>query len=584
MRRFPVLLQLLSLTLLVLFSRMTWAYELCPGVVIQSENKIAFSLNERRFLCGDPNSHAWQKIPPAQARYFANSFLQARGYLNPRFEIDSAQLTIHPGNIVRVMELSVEGAPEDFDPSRKRNLRGRPLTPDVLNEVESWAKARLQELGYACVKLSLEATPEQGLLRIKLQPGPRVRFGEIKSFGLSTSAGLVERQHAFLPLQVFDPRLLQLSTNRLIADELYIGSYFDLQCDRPLGPQDEIEIHRHLVSATPRLLTFGLGVDSEVGPVLRSSFRHVLLTPNGTHGQLTLTASYREQSFEAKLQHYPLDNSLSRFYVEPRFIAKREREEQFDSLSTQFSVSPGWSLETEGAEHRISLGPAVEEVHVSDATTGPQRTKSLFFAANLSSKSHLFEYYVSEPQTGWNISLSVSSKLRGIASPVSIHRFQMDAQRLWNLFSFDPPLLVIGSRTRWGSFYFENTSEAIPEVPVSQRFFIGGDGDLRGFARKQLPLDASGFLSAFTQNFELRFVEILPWKLQPLLIFDLGFGGSEALKLDPAMYYSPGLGLRWSSPLGPVRATVAQGRVLNPEPGSEVEARWQAFVSFGREF
>lgn len=583
MRLHPRILILLGLATFLTVK--SWAYELCPGVIVDAREAMNFNANERRLLCGDPESHAWQKIPPTQARYFARIFLQDRGYLNPTFEIRDGGLIVHVGELQRVEHLIVNGAPDAFRPDRRRNLRGRPLNPDILNETEAWAKTRLQELGYACANLRLQAFPQNGEIRIEVEPGPLTRFGEVDRFGLTTKPGLVERSHAFKKGWIFDPRLLQLSTNRLVAQELYIGSYFDPRCDRPLAEGREIRIDRHLVSSTPRLLTFGIGIDSEVGPILKSSFRHVLLTENGSQGQLTLTASYREQRFEARMQHYPLNDASSRFYIEPRYELRREQEDQFVSVTNQFSVAPAYSIETPTAEHRASLGPAIEDVRVYDNTTGPSHNDSTFLTLNAAGKSHLYEYFVAEPQEGWFYALNVNSRLKGVDSPTSYHRLWLEASRLWNVLDFDPPLMVFGVRLRAGTFLFEDRDAGLAEVPVSQRFFLGGDSDLRGFARKQLPLNSEGFLTALTTGLEVRFVEVIPFKIQPLVIFDFGWGGANPADLDETFYYNPGLGLRWSSPLGPVRTTLAQGRISQPAAGAgDLDARWQWFVSFGREF
>lgn len=570
-----------------------WALDICPNVHFETDDDIRISDNEKRLLCGDPGSHAWQKIPPTQAQFFARTFLQSRGYLNPQFEIRENRLWVKVGPLQRVRDLLVKGGPKDFNPYQRRNLRGRALTPEILNEVENWAKSRIQELGYACVELKASADSLLGEITLDINEGPLTRFGPIQNLGLSTKSGIVDRQLAFLDRQIFDHRLLRLSTNRLVSQELYIGSYFEPRCDLPLGRLGELTIDRHLVSSTPRLVTFGVGVDSEVGPLFRSAFRHVLLTPNGSQGQITLTASLREQKLDARIQHYPSADAKERFYIEPLFELRREKEDQFESVTQKFAITPAWGLETETAQHKLYFGPAVEDVRVSESQTGPGRTRALFFTAGISSKSHLFEYYTAEPQEGWHFNLTNDSRLKGVTSNSSFHRLQIEIHKLWNLRNFDPPLLVIGSRTRLGTFLFEDQALGLTEIPVSQRFFLGGDSDLRGFSRKQLPVDSSGFVSAVTQGFELRFVEILPMNLQPLFLFDFGYGGSESLKLNPSLYYSPGVGLRWSSPLGPVRATIAQGRISQPQttdengtiiPETPIAVRWQVYFSFGREF
>lgn len=555
---------------------------ICEGVHFKGASSVSFSGPELRLLCGDPESHSWQKIAPLQAKYFAETFLQARGYLNPQFEIKEQNLFINPGEMVRLQRVEWRQAPAGFDGGQKRKILGTPLTPRLLDELESWAKTRAQELGHACVKVKVTARPREGVVDVDFSPGPVLYFGKIGNSGLVTEVGLVERSHAFLSGQRFDPRLLQLSSQRLQNNELYVSSYFDWTCSA--DPESDFAVQRHLVSATPRLLTFGVGVDTEVGPTVRGSFRHALLTKKGTQSQIQVTASYREQKLEAQLFYYPSSKLSSRFQWVPRFQLKREKETQYESITTSLGIAPGYGFESTGAEHRLSWGPNLDQIYMQDAQTGPSRSSIVSLNFTGSSKSHLFEYYAAEPRSGWFISANVNSRLKGVSSLTNSHRLQVDAQILWNVRAYDPPLLVVGSRTRLGTFLFGDTVAGLTDTPVSQRFFLGGDNDLRGFSRKQLPFDENGFVSAISQSFEFRWVEILPWKLQPFLLFDIGAGGPAPWQLDRQIYVSPGFGLRWSSPLGPVRTSLARGQVLRTPGGVNPPAAWQWFVSFGREF
>lgn len=578
----PLLFALPLLSLPSLSSAASTA--VCPSVQLdQAENlDIRFTAAEVRLLCGDPNSYAWQKISPLQARYFAQSFLQTRGYLNPQFEIKGGILTIRAGPVTRLKRIQVVRAPEGLFVDRKRKVLNRPLTPDLLTEIEKWAKKESQELGFACAKVRVTASPETGVASLDVDSGPRYRFGHIENSGLVTKPGLVDRYLAFLPGQVFDPRLLQLSSQRLLAQELYVSSYFDVQCPRS-GENNEFSIQRHLIAATPRLMTFGVGVDSEVGPLLRSTYRHTQLTESGGQGQIVISASYREQKLDGQLNLFPLQDLRSRFQWIPRLQVKREREEQFEALTTMVGISPAYGFETENAEHSFAWGPALEEVRLI-AGDGPERTSAVTLNWSSTSKSHLFEYYAADPREGWLASTNINTRLRGISTSSTTHRLQFDLQFLWNFRDYDPPLMVFGSRTRLGSFVLESEGLGLSEVPISQRFFLGGDGDLRGFSRKSIPFDQQGFNSVLSQGFEIRWVEVLPWSLQPLVLFDLGWGSDRSFSLSRETYAAPGVGLRWNSPLGPVRTTLAQGMVLNAEDESTPTAHWQWFVSFGREF
>lgn len=106
---------------------------------------------------------------------------------------------------------------------------------------------------------------------------------------------------------------------------------------------------------------------------------------------------------------------------------------------------------------------------------------------------------------------------------------------------------------------------------------------MRGFARKQLPSSGDGYLTVLYEGLELRIVEVLPWGLQPLVFLDGAMAGARAGTLDPAVFYSPGVGIRWASPFGAVRGTLGRGFVLQADSGS-VAPGYQFFFSFGREF
>ena len=79
---------------------------------------------------------------------------------------------------------------------------------------------------------------------------------------------------------------------------------------------------------------------------------------------------------------------------------------------------------------------------------------------------------------------------------------------------------------------------------------------------------------------------MLPHGLQPLVFVDAAVVGRSSFKLDPNVYWSPGLGIRWNSPVGSVRVTVARGLVWRRDSAAEVliKPQWQFFLSLGAEF
>jgi translocation and assembly module TamA len=103
-------------------------------------------------------------------------------------------------------------------------------------------------------------------------------------------------------------------------------------------------------------------------------------------------------------------------------------------------------------------------------------------------------------------------------------------------------------------------------LPVSERFFAGGDQSIRGYAWKSLgPVGSSGKvvggrnLAVGSLEYEHYFTD----KWGVALFQDIGYAFDAAS--DP-FYRGRGIGLRWRSPIGTVRLDVAQAQDGSREP------------------
>jgi outer membrane translocation and assembly module TamA len=96
--------------------------------------------------------------------------------------------------------------------------------------------------------------------------------------------------------------------------------------------------------------------------------------------------------------------------------------------------------------------------------------------------------------------------------------------------------------------------------------------------------DETGALSAAFLSFEVRLAELLPGGFQPFAFLDGGIFGSKALRFSGPVYYSPGAGLRWESPVGMIRGTLGHGFKAGGNQAGTKEGHWQFYVSFGEEF
>jgi outer membrane protein insertion porin family len=119
------------------------------------------------------------------------------------------------------------------------------------------------------------------------------------------------------------------------------------------------------------------------------------------------------------------------------------------------------------------------------------------------------------------------------------------------------------------------------DLPLSERFFLGGDRSVRGYAYKGIgPKDASGNPlggDGYAQgNVELRFS--LYKKLRGVLFFDAGeLWASQSGAPPSGIKTSAGTGLRYETLVGPLR--LDWGFKLNPEPG-ESPSRWHLTIGY----
>lgn len=138
---------------------------------------------------------------------------------------------------------------------------------------------------------------------------------------------------------------------------------------------------------------------------------------------------------------------------------------------------------------------------------------------------------------------------------------------------------VLAGRIGFGSI----TGAALDEIPSTRRFYAGGGGSVRGYAYRTLsPLgpynQLIGGRSLFEASVEARVkitetIGIVPF-------FDAGMAFESAFPdFKETMQFAAGLGLRYYTPIGPIRLDVAAP--LNPRKGDKPVA---VYISIGQAF
>ena len=171
------------------------------------------------------------------------------------------------------------------------------------------------------------------------------------------------------------------------------------------------------------------------------------------------------------------------------------------------------------------------------------------------------------PSTGSKNSASVEYTGGPLLGDVSFTRFGLTSSWFYKL----PLDTVFGVRGRIG-YMMANEGK---EIPVFERYYLGGINSLRGLRevgpRDPATGDVIGGLTMLNFNFEYIFPLIKNAGMKGLVFFDTGNSWERGYNVND-MRKTAGVGIRWYSPIGPLR--LEWGYVLDQKE-RESPSRWE---------
>ncbi|ADK84209.1 surface antigen (D15) [Desulfarculus baarsii DSM 2075] len=183
------------------------------------------------------------------------------------------------------------------------------------------------------------------------------------------------------------------------------------------------------------------------------------------------------------------------------------------------------------------------------------------------------------PTRGSQIALEVEWATNGLGSELSFVRPQIEASQIFGLPGWRGWYVALRAKAGFTIGYGDDQ-----RIPLIRRFFPGGPDSVRGYPYQCLgPLDSAGKPlggeAMIVGNAELRFP--LWRELGGVIFLDAG-NAYESIDTDMgALRYAAGLGLRYNTPVGPVR--VDWGYQLNPDPNAPIDDN-QFYFSVGQAF
>jgi outer membrane protein insertion porin family len=530
--------------------------------------------------------------------YFDRGFLAAEVRLGEvREDQDNNTVAIHiiidEGEPTLIRTLAIAGTvppelPPKADLVKALALKpGQRLTKEAFDQSKTFLLNRLLSAGYARAEVTPQTEVDRqqhtAAVTFTLQPRQRTTFGDITIKGATrVREKAIRRQLKIASGDIYNEKRLTDS-----VDAIYGMGMFQSVTPRALNPEadgEPLRIEFEVQERKPRTLRLGGGVSTVEGFRVLAAWTHRNIF--GGAERLTLSASVA--TFYQNLQQ----QLSTPFFVAPRttltqtFFVRSQAEITFppfnlikDALDV-VDPQPGFDLLSIGggvrADHKFtaSVSAAVGvEVSWNDFSNVDTAFLEEDELADVQDNILFIQFTevqydtrnsTLDPTRGVFLRGRLDNSSSAVLSDVSFVKVVVEGRhylRLWDA-------VILATRLEIGGIepYGDST-----DVPINVRFFAGGPGSVRGFKLNRLgPLDANGDpvggKSLIDGSVELRFPVYGP--VGAVLFVDFGnvFQDSFTYKLDE-LRYSVGPGLRYETPIGPLRVDV--GFIVDRRPNED---------------
>jgi translocation and assembly module TamA len=275
----------------------------------------------------------------------------------------------------------------------------------------------------------------------------------------------------------------------------------------------------------------------------------------------TLTTNFSSPDF--LMRHQDFTSSL--------VIGDEHDEDTFDKQAVTLTLGVERTL---GKAVKVGVGWETEESRIDDHTTG---TTDFLLNGPTGKVAYDDTDDLLNPTKGIRASFNAEAFPTWFGSNENVFTTTSSASSYVNLAGKGD--LVLAGRVGFANAFGSN----LDDIPADRRLYAGGGGSIRGFKYRSIsPEDSDGNLtggrSALTGSVELRYRFLGDFGLVPF--FDAGTVSRSAMpKFDEPIRYAVGLGLRYYTSFGPIRADVAMP--LNRRHDDDLVA---FYVSIGQAF
>ncbi len=490
----------------------------------------------------------------------ARKAAQALGYYQPQIDSEvkggkdpRLVLTIDPGEPVHLRNVTVriDGPAASLKafrvPGNAALKPGAVLNHGRYEDAKRVIQNQASRYGYFSGRFTqqkLLVDPQAGIADIELvyDSGPRYALGPVSFEGDTPfDEDLLQRMVPFKAGTAYDSELIAELNQALQSSGYFEGVRVDAA--PTAATNNVIPVAVKLDTRKPRTMGLGLGFSTDVGPRAKANWTRHWVNPQGHSYGWEAEVSAPRQNV-GLWYDVPLDPPLT---DKMRYAGGYQYEELAgtDSLSKLLTVGPEWhSKLPSGWQRVVSLKWQREEYRLGD-----DAGLSTLLMPGVS-YSYLRSDNRIDPHNGYRLQFDTKVAKEGLGSDNNLVYGTAMVKGLTTV--FDKHRLL--ARAQIGG----SATNGYKSIPPSLRFFAGGDQSVRGYDYQSLsPENSEGdriggrYMVAGSLEYQYSIAE--KWRVATFIDQGNSFNSLEL----PSLKTGVGVGVRWVSPVGPIRLDLA---------------------------
>ncbi len=455
---------------------------------------------------------------------------------------------VEPGEPVRVgqIDISIDSNSELFQQVLQDLplISGQQLNQSDYEQIKTDLSAVAVEHGffdarYNRAEIQMDLVENSADVALEFSPGPRYQIGVIRIQELDAlSSDFVSRFFGLETGDDYSSEAVLGIRNSLNSSHYFSSVSVTPQVSQAVDRQVPIQVG---LSMRPKLrYAVGIGATTDIGPRLRLDYENRYLNRRGHSWQGNAGLSPVQQNLDLSYR-IPLRNPATEsLEISTGYLA--EDTDTFTSNSSKM-VATYSSINSWQWRQQLFLGYQHDESDISGETIVADFVIPGISLDRTRADDALY------PSRGWRLFGELKGASDTLLSSENFVQLNLSGKAIR---SFSASRLLF--RFDLGTTVTEN----IDELPTSIRYFTGGDQSVRGYKYESLgPENEAGEVVGGKHNISLSLEADFPiannWKLA--VFADTGNAFNDFTDFE--FKTGAGVGLRWLSPIGPIRVDFA---------------------------